>query len=32
MTRVALYARYSADNQSAAASEDQFRICHEHAA
>jgi site-specific DNA recombinase len=32
MTRVALYARYSSDNQSVASIEDQFRICHEHAA
>jgi len=32
MTRVALYARYSSDNQSAASIEDQFRICREHAA
>jgi site-specific DNA recombinase len=32
MTRVALYARYSNDNQSAASIEDQFRICREHAA
>ena len=31
MTRVALYARYSDDNQSAASIEDQFRICREHA-
>ncbi|WP_085558422.1 recombinase family protein [Azospirillum agricola] len=30
MTRVALYARYSSDNQSAASIEDQFRICREH--
>ncbi len=32
MTRVALYARYSDDKQSAASIEDQFRICREHAA
>jgi site-specific DNA recombinase len=32
MTRVALYARYSSDNQSVASIEDQFRICREHAA
>jgi site-specific DNA recombinase len=32
MTKVALYARYSSDNQSAASIEDQFRICREHAA
>ena len=32
MTRVALYARYSSDNQSAASIEDQFRICREQAA
>ena len=32
MTRVALYARYSSDNQSVALIEDQFRICREHAA
>ena len=32
MTRVALYARYSADNQSVTSIEDQFRICREHAA
>ena len=31
MIRVALYARYSSDNQSVASIEDQFRICHEHA-
>ncbi|TWA58589.1 DNA invertase Pin-like site-specific DNA recombinase [Azospirillum brasilense] len=30
MTRVALYARYSSDNQSAASIEDQLRICREH--
>ncbi|MDQ0390440.1 recombinase family protein [Labrys monachus] len=29
--RVALYARYSSDNQSEASIEDQFRICREHA-
>ncbi len=27
MTRVALYARYSSDNQSVSSIEDQFRIC-----
>lgn len=32
MTKVALYARYSSDNQSVASIEDQFRICHEQAA
>ncbi len=32
MTKVALYARYSSDNQSVASIEDQFRICREHAA
>jgi DNA invertase Pin-like site-specific DNA recombinase len=32
MTRVALYARYSSDNQSATSIEDQLRICREHAA
>jgi site-specific DNA recombinase len=32
MTRVALYARYSDDNQNAASIADQFRICREHAA
>jgi DNA invertase Pin-like site-specific DNA recombinase len=31
MTRVALYARYSDDKQSAASIDDQFRICREHA-
>ncbi|HEX4077502.1 MAG TPA: recombinase family protein [Rhizomicrobium sp.] len=31
MTRVALYARYSSDNQSVASIEDQFRICREYA-
>jgi site-specific DNA recombinase len=31
MIRVALYARYSSDSQSAASIEDQFRICREHA-
>jgi hypothetical protein len=31
MTRVALYARYSTDNQSVASIEDQVRICREHA-
>ena len=29
MTRVALYARYSSDNQSSASIDDQFRICRE---
>jgi site-specific DNA recombinase len=32
MTKVALYSRYSSDNQSVASIEDQFRICREHAA
>ncbi|MDP1964715.1 MAG: recombinase family protein [Reyranella sp.] len=32
MTRVALYARYSSDNQSVTSIDDQFRICREHAA
>jgi site-specific DNA recombinase len=32
MTTVALYARYSSDNQSVASIDDQFRICREHAA
>jgi site-specific DNA recombinase len=32
MTKVALYARYSDDNQRAASIADQFRICREHAA
>jgi DNA invertase Pin-like site-specific DNA recombinase len=32
MTRVALYARYSSDNQRDASIEDQFRICKERAA
>jgi DNA invertase Pin-like site-specific DNA recombinase len=32
MTTVALYARYSSDNQIVASIEDQFRICREHAA
>ncbi|MDP2619564.1 MAG: recombinase family protein [Hyphomicrobiales bacterium] len=32
MTRVALYARYSSDNQSVASIDDQFRICRDHAA
>ena len=27
MTRFALYARYSSDNQSVSSIEDQFRIC-----
>ncbi|GBR01742.1 hypothetical protein AOE01nite_28840 [Acetobacter oeni] len=31
MTRVALYARYSSDNQREASIDDQFRICREHA-
>ena len=31
MTRVALYARYSSDNQNAASIDDQFRLCREHA-
>jgi DNA invertase Pin-like site-specific DNA recombinase len=31
MTRVALYARYSSDNQSETSIEDQFRICQEQA-
>src|SRR6185503_10599041 len=31
MTRVALYARYSSDNQREASIEDQFRVCREHA-
>jgi DNA invertase Pin-like site-specific DNA recombinase len=31
MIRVALYARYSSDNQSVASIKDQFRICREHA-
>ena len=31
MLKVALYARYSTDNQSIASIEDQFRVCHEHA-
>src|SRR5215470_19209792 len=31
MTRTALYARYSSDNQREASIEDQFRICREHA-
>lgn len=31
MTRVALYARYSSDNQRAASIEDQMRICLEQA-
>jgi site-specific DNA recombinase len=30
MLKVALYARYSTDNQSVASIEDQFRICREH--
>ena len=32
MTSVALYARYSSDNQRDASIEDQFRMCREHAA
>jgi site-specific DNA recombinase len=32
MNRVALYARYSSDNQSESSIEDQFRLCREHAA
>ena len=32
MTKAALYARYSSDNQSVASIEDQFRISREHAA
>src|ERR1700674_4972272 len=32
MPNVALYARYSTDNQSVVSIEDQFRICREHAA
>ncbi|WP_316200724.1 MULTISPECIES: recombinase family protein [unclassified Bradyrhizobium] len=31
MPRVALYARYSSDNQSESSIEDQFRLCREHA-
>lgn len=31
MSRVALYARYSSDNQREASIEDQFRLCREHA-
>jgi site-specific DNA recombinase len=31
MTRVALYARYSSDNQSESSIEDQFRLCREQA-
>src|SRR6266436_9847203 len=31
MPKVALYARYSTDNQSVASIEDQFRVCREHA-
>ena len=31
MTRVALYARYSSDQQSVASIEDQFRVCRERA-
>ena len=31
MPKVALYARYSTDNQSVTSIEDQFRICREHA-
>jgi len=32
MTRVALYARYSSGHQSVVSTEDQCRICREHAA
>jgi DNA invertase Pin-like site-specific DNA recombinase len=32
MTKVALYARYSSDNQSVASINDQFRVCREYAA
>lgn len=32
MTKVALYARYSSDNQNVTSIEDQFRICREYAA
>ncbi|BAU39233.1 resolvase [Acetobacter pasteurianus NBRC 101655] len=32
MSRVAVYARYSSDNQSESSIEDQFRLCREHAA
>ena len=31
MPKVAIYARYSTDNQSVVSIEDQFRICREHA-
>jgi site-specific DNA recombinase len=31
MTRVAIYARYSSDNQNAASIDDQFRVCRERA-
>ena len=31
MTRVALYARYSSDNQREASIQDQFRVCRDHA-
>src|SRR3546814_18803432 len=31
MTRVALYARYSSDNQREASVEDQLRLCRQHA-
>lgn len=31
MTRIALYARYSSDQQNAASIEDQLRICRERA-
>jgi site-specific DNA recombinase len=31
MSKVALYARYSTDNQSVVSIEDQFRVCREHA-
>jgi hypothetical protein len=30
MLKVAIYARYSTDNQSVASIEDQFRVCREH--
>ena len=32
MSRIALYARYSSDNQREASIEDQLRLCREHAA
>jgi site-specific DNA recombinase len=31
MSRIALYARYSSDNQREASIEDQLRLCREHA-